>query len=207
MTKGKLPKDGRAKDAEVDDDVVFNAPDTEELEIADVEENLAESLRQCKEKLKICQQERQEYLDGWQRSRADHLNYKQRLEAERRHEMERQTAYFIEKLLPLCDSFDLALQGLETEKGARNEWRAGIEQTYNQLLGMLKSYHVEVLEPKGVLFDPHFHEAISEIPVTDSTQHHIILDVLQKGYHVGERLIRPAKVVVGNYQADVKESE
>ena len=171
-----------------------------DAELADVEDNFKGELKKWKEKLAVCKKERQEYLDGWQRAKADYLNGKRRLEVEREREIERQTARFIERLLPLCDSFDLAIADMKKQKTTEGNWRAGVEQIYNQMEGVLRSYHVEVLDPNGAPFDPHFHEAVSEIPVTAETQAHIVLEVLQKGYAVGERLIRPAKVVVGNYK-------
>lgn len=204
MAKQKEEKDKELEDDEVVLETTDGSDSAEEAEITDIEDDLGTKLKQCKEKLALCQKERSEYLDGWQRSKADYLNSKRRLEAEREQETERNAAHFIEKLLPLCDSFDLALHDIEKGDEVKNEWRAGMEQIHNQLLGILKSYRLEVLEPKGAPFDPHFHEAVSEAPVTDQAQHHIILDVLQKGYRVGGRLIRPAKVVVGNYQADAK---
>lgn len=195
-----------------DDEMLFDAADLadgetdgerDEPELEDVEDDFKGELKKWKEKLAVCRKERQEYLDGWQRAKADYLNSKQRLEAEREHEIDRQTARFVERLLPLCDSFDMALRDLAkgNEKG---DWRTGIEQIYNQLLGILKSYRVEALEPKGAPFDPHFHEAVSEIPIADAAQDHTVLEVLQKGYAVGERLIRPAKVVVGNFVSDMQ---
>lgn len=207
MIKNKPPAKDTGSDTGDDGigEVLFETPDaTEEPEVADIEEDITEELKKYKEKLKTCQKERNEYLDGWQRSKADYLNSKRRLEAERQHEDERHAARFIEKLLPLCDSFDLALQNLakhnEAENEPKSDWRTGIEQIHNQLLCILKSYNVEVLVPLGLPFDPHFHEAVLEEPVTDSAQHHIILNVLQNGYTIGERLIRPAKVTVGNYK-------
>ena len=172
----------------------------EDAELADVEDDFKGELKKWKEKLAVCKKERQEYLDGWQRAKADYLNGKRRLEVEREREIERQTARFIERLLPLCDSFDLAIADMKKQKTTEGNWRAGVEQIYNQMEGVLRSYHVEVLDPNGAPFDPHFHEAVSEIPVTAEAQDHIVLEVLQKGYAVGERLIRPAKVVVGNYK-------
>ncbi len=206
MIKNKSAKSGADDE---NDEMVFEAPDAgEDAEVSDVEEDMADKLKKYKEKLKNCQKERQEYLDGWQRSKADYLNSKRRMEEEREHENERNAAHFIEKLLPLCDSFDLALANFsgqnndqkEAKGNSKNDWRTGVEQIYNQLRTVLKSYTVEVLTPLGEAFNPHFHEAVSEVPVTDSAKHHIILDVLQNGYRVGGRLIRPAKVVVGNYE-------
>ncbi|MBI4086650.1 nucleotide exchange factor GrpE [Candidatus Kaiserbacteria bacterium] len=216
------------------DDMVFDDADSppaggDEPELEDIEGDFKGELKKMKEKLAACQQERQEYLDGWQRAKADYLNSQRRAVEEREREAERQTARFIEKILPLADSFDRAMEDIKkqgSEKrilGASQEvvdgfdqrekpsynlnssckeenWRAGVEQIYNQLAAVLKSYDVEALEPAGAPFDPHFHEAVSEIPVEDAARDHTVLEVLQKGYRMGERLVRPAKVVVGTYQ-------
>ena len=146
-----------------EEDTVFDMADSPEdvgdPEIEEIEENLAEALKKSKERLSECQKERQEYLDGWQRAKADYLNSKRRLEAEREQDAQRQAAHFIEKLLPLCDSFDRALADLQKDND--KNWRDGIEQIYNQLAAIVHSYGVEAIEPRGDVFDPHFHEAIS----------------------------------------------
>src|SRR3989344_7385510 len=108
----------------------------EDAELADVEDDFKGELKKWKEKLATCEKDRKEYLDGWQRARADYLNNKQRLEAEREQERERHAAHFIEKLLPLCDSFDMALADMKKQEDIRQSaenWRAGVEQIYNQL--------------------------------------------------------------------------
>ncbi len=194
----KKPTRTDAADAE-SEDMVFEMPPADEPDIAAIEENVAEKIKQYKDKLQICQKERQEYLDGWQRAKADYLNSKRRAETEREQDSVRYATRFITSLLPLCDSFDLAVQTLTQQTDTNSEWRIGIEQVYNQLQSVLKTYHVEVLEPVGVAFDPHFHEAVSETLVTNPDQHHIIQSVLQQGYGINDTLIRPAKVVVGRY--------
>ena len=200
MAENKAGKSAKQEDEEMVFEPSSDSDGEEDADLADIEDGLAARLKQCKEKLTLCQKERQEYLDGWQRAKADFLNNKKRLEAEREREIEWQTAQFIERLLPLCDSFALALAEFKKEGGEGGNWRVGVEQIYNQLAAVLKSYNVETLEPHDVPFDPHFHEAVSEITVADPAQDHTVLEVLQKGYAIGERLIRPTKVVVGMYR-------
>ncbi len=184
----------------VADELIFDTADPIDQEIDDIEASIEEKLRHYKEKLHICQKERQEYLDGWQRAKADYLNSKRRMEEEREQDRTRNTARFIETLLPLCDSFEIALRSTVSESETKNEWRTGLEQVYQQLLTVMRTYHVDTLTPLGETFDPHRHEAVSELPVTDPAQHHIILNVLQNGYTIGEHLIRPATVVVGTHE-------
>ncbi len=181
---------------ESEDDVLFDAHEEADEELVDLEERAEDKLKALREKLAACQKEKQEYLDGWQRFKADVLNSKKRHESEREREKERQTAAFIEKILPLCDSFDMALRS----NAEGNEWRVGFEQIYNQLLGIIKSYGVTLIAPEGASFDPRFHEAVSEQLVADAALHQQVVDVLQNGYAIGDYLIRPAKVVVGNYE-------
>ncbi len=179
-----------------DDDVLFEAQEERAEELIDMEERAEDKLKALREKLAACQKEKHEYLDGWQRLKADILNSKKRQEGERERDKERQTAAFVEKILPLCDSFDMALRS--NVEG--NEWRTGFEQIYNQLTSIIKSYGVTIIEPKHEPFDPRFHEAVSEMPVSDAALHQTVVDVLQNGYAIGDYLIRPAKVVVGNYE-------
>lgn len=179
-----------------EDDVLFETHEEGSEELLDPEERAEDKLKALREKLAVCQKEKQEYLDGWQRLKADVLNSKKRQEADRTRDLERQTAAFVEKILPLCDSFDMALRG----NSEGNEWRTGFEQIYNQLISIIKSYGVTIIAPHNEVFDPRFHEAVSEKPVTDESLHQKIVDVLQNGYAIGDYLIRPAKVVVGNYE-------
>ena len=186
------------------DEVVFEHPDHTdagaEAEISDVEEDAENVLRKCKERLKVSQKERQEYLDGWQRAKADFLNNKKRREQEAAQEREREAARFAALLLPLCDSFERALAAVQNGGSAREDWRAGLEQIYNQLAAILKSYNVEAIDPVGAPFDPRLHEALSEREVAERAQDHAVLEVAQKGYRIGTALIRPAQVVVGKYK-------
>ncbi len=183
------------KDSENGD---FEQGEVADIELADAEEQQADLVKRLRQELKACQKERQEFLDGWQRAKADHLNSKRRAENDRAGERERTAASFIETLLPLCDSFDMALREL-ARNGQEGEWKEGIERMYTQLTAVLNRNDVTILEPVGAPFDPREHEAVSEVVVGTQEKHHTVVDVLQKGYRVGERLIRPAKVVVGTY--------
>lgn len=184
----------------VEEEIVFEEGDSEAIDdLADAEETAAGKLAKLREKLKDCQKERQEFLDGWQRQKADFLNAKRRMEEERASDVVRTTASVIEKLIPLADSFDVALR--EGPAGDGAGWRDGVERMRAQLFSTLEGLGVSALEPVGGAFDPRFHEAVSEVPVTDPAQHHVVLEVFSRGYALGERVIRPAKVVVGRFDA------
>ncbi len=191
-----MPKKKRPADEEI----VFEEGGLAADEVCvDAEETAAGKLKGLKEKLATCRKERQEFLDGWQRQKADFLNAKRRMEEERASDGVRTTAVLVEKLVPLADSFDVALR--EEVSGDGVQWRDGVERMRTQLLGILAGLGVSVLEPAGERFNPRFHEAVSEQVVTDAAQHQTVLETLQRGYAVGERVVRPAKVIVGQFDA------
>lgn len=164
-----------------------------DIEFEDVEEQPKDKLKKLRDELKNCQKERQEYLDGWQRAKADVLNSKKRAAEEFERARERAAMAHVEKLLPLCDSFSMALSDGAWEE-APESWKKGIEQTHSQLIAILKEYGVEAVGEVGETFDPSIHEAVS---AENGEGGETVTQVLQKGYRMGEQLIRPAKVVVG----------
>lgn len=200
----KKPHEHEDNDDEVNDDTeneLESIPSeyADDLELEDVEGSLSEKLKQLRSELKESQKEKQQYLDGWQREKADLLNIKRRAGEEVERERERALESHIERLLPLCDSFEMAMNNTEAWEKADPVWRKGIEQIHTQLQSILTSYGVEGVGTVGEAFDPYQHEAVSSEQVTDEKQHNTVTAIYQKGYRVGERLVRPAKVIVGEY--------
>ncbi|PIR02140.1 MAG: nucleotide exchange factor GrpE [Candidatus Nealsonbacteria bacterium CG_4_9_14_0_2_um_filter_37_38] len=183
---------------------------------ADKEKEL--NLEELKKKLEECQKLKEEYLAGWQRERADFLNYK-------KEEMERiggilkyANAELILKILPILDNFEIAarqnpVRSLEKaglnwqEKERINHVIQGFLQIKAQLQDFLKNQGVEEIKTVGEKFDPNFHEAVEEVepPYTKIVENEkeskkvepgIILEEIQKGYTLNGRVIRPAKVRV-----------
>src|SRR5690606_18894440 len=105
--------------------------------------------------------------DELQRARADFLNAKRRIEEERAHDRLRSKKQHIEELLPLCDSFHMAMNDKETWEKADKAWRTGIEGIYALLLRILKEAGVQVIDPLGEAFDPNKHEAVGTEVVND----------------------------------------
>ena len=166
----------------------------DDIDIEEAEEMTGNKLKKLRKELKNCQKERQEYLDGWQRAKADILNSKKRASEELERAKERVAMAHIEKLLPLCDSFNMAMADSAWED-APESWKKGIEQTHSQLLQIMKGYGVEEVGNIGEAFDPNIHEAVS---TEDGEESEKVTNVLQKGYKMGKQLIRPAKVVISN---------
>ena len=147
-----------------------------------------------KKQLADCQQKNKEYLAGWQRARADFLNYK-------KEEMERIAGLvkyanleMILNILPLLDNFEKAEKELSAEQKKDNVLQ-GFLQIKTQLQDFLKSQGVTEIIVLGEKFDPNFHEATEQLELKDKDPETIIEEV-QKGYLINGQLLRPAKVKV-----------
>jgi molecular chaperone GrpE len=132
-----------------------------------------------------------EYKDGWARSQADFQNYKKRIERDNELMYANMKGDIIKKVLPALDDLERALQN----RPADDAWANGIELIARKLQNMLDSEGLKRIEAKGMAFDPNFHEAISHEPSDEVESGHVI-DVVQNGYMLGERVIRPALVRV-----------
>lgn len=171
---------------ENDDDSEFSEPEIEEAE-----ERFGDKIKQLRTSLTEAQNEKRLCLEQLQRERADLLNTRKRLEEQTRLDRERATARHVEELLPLCDSFDMAMSD-PAWQNADPTWRKGVEGIYGQLMALLGNYGVTVLSPMGEVFNPHEHEAL-----IDNGGEHKVTTVIQKGYKRGDTIIRPARVAVG----------
>jgi len=173
----------------------------DETELIDVEENTDNKIKKIKEKLNHCEEEKRKLLDETQRAKADFLNARKRLEETRLTDRVRNIKDHIEKLLPLCDSFQMAMQDTDAWNKADESWRKGVEGIYTQLKGILTTYGVEEVDPTGNEFNPHLHEAVGTELTDDKEKQDRVITVMQKGYLIkttdSEEMIRPARVTIG----------
>ncbi len=132
-----------------------------------------------------------EYRDGWARSQAEFQNYKKRIERDNELTYASMKGDIIKKVLPALDDLERALQN----RPADDAWASGIELIARKLQNILESEGVKRIEAQGVAFDPTFHEAISHEPSDEVESEHVIA-VVQNGYMMGERVVRPALVRV-----------
>jgi len=145
------------------------------------------------QELEECQKQRDEYLAGWQRAKADFINHKKE-ESER---MEGIMKYIGEEmvlmLIPVLDNFDLVEKNL-SEEDKKNEKIKGILQIKSQIWEILKINSAEEINTKEAKFDPNFHEAIEQVESKEESG--TILEELQKGYSINGKVIKPSKVKV-----------
>lgn len=136
-----------------------------------------------------------EYIDRTKRLHADYDNYRKRTFKEQTEHIKRANKDLIEKLLPVIDSFEKALEIGKGLKGGKDEFFIGVNMIYKKLMDILKNENVKAIDPKGKEFDPQLCEAVVTEDVEDVGEG-IILEVLRKGYTIDDFLIRPAVVKV-----------
>lgn len=151
-----------------------------------------------KKKLEKCQKERDEFLAGWQRAKADFLNYKKE-QAERRNwileEMvEQAKEKWLLEILAILDNFEKAEEGASDEL-KENDCFKGLLQIKTQIQDFLKSEGVTKIESLGKEFDPNFHEAVEVVELKAKKSGEIVEEI-KKGYMVGDKLLRVTKVRV-----------
>lgn len=158
---------------------------------AEVTPQVSAEVEALKRQLEESEARLAESVEGWQRSMADFQNYKKRVE--RDNELTRVTMKgdVVKKLLPVLDDLERALQN----RPADESWANGIELIARKFQGILESEGIKRIEAEGAEFDPNFHEAISHEPNDQVESGHVIA-VVQNGYLLGERVIRPALVRV-----------
>jgi len=132
-----------------------------------------------------------EYKDGWQRSQAEFLNYKNRIARDNEMMYSSMKGDIIKKVLPALDDLERALQNRPVD----DAWASGIELIARKLQNILEAEGVKRIAAEGAVFDPNFHEAISHEP-SDAIESEHVIAVVQNGYMLGERVIRPALVRV-----------
>lgn len=153
------------------------------------DEHQGDTIKKLKEKLKDAEAKTKENMDGWQRAQADFVNLRKRDEDAKIDFLKFANAGLMTELIPVLDSFTLA----EAHSGA------DLLPLHKQLINILKSNGLEESNPLGEKFDPNFHEAIGMIKTDKPDEDHKILEVLQKGYIMNGKSIRPAKVKVGEF--------
>jgi len=143
------------------------------------------------------QRERDEYLDLAKRTKADFENFRKRMSAEVLAAAGRGKADVLRDVLPVLDDLERALQaaGLDPEGDSDDGLAHGVLLVFRSLRDSLAKHGIEAVDPTGEKFDPNLHEALST-QAADGTESGTVVETMQKGYKLGEQLIRPARVVV-----------
>jgi molecular chaperone GrpE len=160
----------------------------------EAEEGRADSkAKKLKEELAEAKAEAKANLDGWQRAKADYVNALKRFEEEKKSERARGVERAAEQLLPAFDALERAKE--------HGEVPAGFQAIARQLEGAFLTLGLEAVGKTGDAFDPALHEAYGQDATDDETKDDTITAVLELGYKLGDRVIRPAKVRVAHFTA------
>jgi molecular chaperone GrpE len=170
----------------------INETNVEAVETPESIEQLSAEIEALEKQLEEAESKVSEYKDGWMRSQADFQNYRKRIERDNEMTYASMKGDIIKKVLPVLDDLERALQNRPSNSGA---WVSGIELIQKKLLSILEAEGVQRIEAVGAAFDPNFHEAISHEPIIGVQSGHVIA-VVQNGYMLSERVIRPALVRV-----------
>lgn len=153
-------------------------------------------IEKLKKELAKCQKIKEEYLAGWQRARADFINYKREETQRLKNFFEIEKAGIILKILPILDNLQRAKKEISQRKADSN-YLKGLDQIEKQFQELLEKEGIEEIKAESGKFDPNFHEAVA-IEETEAKGEEAgkILRVVQKGYKLNGKVIRPAKVKV-----------
>lgn len=155
------------------------------------EERAEQKIAKMREELSACRREKQEYMDGWQRSKADYVNALKRFEGENKAAEQKGKIRAIELLLPAYDALERAKE--------HGEVPTGFAAIVKQLETAFASLGLIEVGKAGEVFDPSLHEAFGQDPVESEDQDDVITAVLEKGWKAGDIVIRAAKVRVGHF--------
>ncbi|MCA9961351.1 MAG: nucleotide exchange factor GrpE [Ardenticatenaceae bacterium] len=155
---------------------------------------VADSPPTLEEQLQTAQAEAAKNYDGWLRAQAELSNARKRFEKQQADAYTNATAAVIKKLLPVLDDFQRAMENAPTNI-QEDSWFEGIILVQRKLNSILESFNVEPIVAVGQPFDPNLHEAIMQ-EESDTYESGVVTRELQKGYKLGDRVIRPTLVNV-----------
>ncbi|PBB06843.1 nucleotide exchange factor GrpE [Salimicrobium humidisoli] len=144
--------------------------------------------------LEKVEQERDEIQERMLRVQADFDNFRRRTQKEKEMDRKYRSQSLTEELIPVLDNFERALQTEVKEESAQG-FVDGMKMVYNQLWSALEKEGVEVISAQGETFDPHVHQAMMQVE-EEGYESNVVVDVLQTGYKLNDRVIRPAMVKV-----------
>ncbi|MDO8561548.1 MAG: nucleotide exchange factor GrpE [bacterium] len=194
MSWGK--KDKKDEDLSLNPEETNMIPEEGNFEIEDDEKSagvMNDKLKKLRAELEKCKEEKQEYLIGWQRCKADAINARKDAIATAERAGNRSRDALIEDIIPALDSFDMAITSDAWATMDAN-WRIGMENVRLQLIAALANQGVTGFTEASDTFDPALHEIVQE--VGEGGEPGSVARVLRRGYRTADRIIRPAQVAI-----------
>ncbi len=163
----------------------------EEVEMPETTVQVSDESEALRRQLEEAEAQASEFKDNWMRSQAEFQNYRKRVDRDNDLMKVAMKGDIIKKVLPVLDDLERALQN----RPAGDAWASGIELVARKFQTLLDTEGVKKIEAQGAEFDPNYHEAISHEP-SEEVESGRVIEVVQNGYMIGERVIRPALVRV-----------
>lgn len=163
-----------------------------QLEMELSREELIEEVKEKDKKIDALDAEVDDLLSRMQRLQADFVNYRKRSQREKEEMSLKGKIDLASEILPVIDNFERALNSAEES----TEFYSGVEMIYKQLLKLLSDQGIEEISAEGEEFNPEFHEAIMKVDAENEDEEGKVVEVIQKGFILDERVIRPAMVKV-----------
>jgi molecular chaperone GrpE len=185
-----------------------NSPEADDSEVLefefneDGEEDLKKTIKKLRADLKEAKKQKEEYLTGWQKERADFANYKKQEDERRGVFSEAMRERILSRFLTVVDSFNMAFANKEAWEKVDENWRKGVEYIYSQMNSIFEEYGIKPIGEEGEAFDPNIHQSIEMVETDKKELEHKVANIIQKGYKLGERVIRPARVNVYEYKGE-----
>ncbi|HYL98107.1 MAG TPA: nucleotide exchange factor GrpE [Blastocatellia bacterium] len=183
-------------------DKEVDQPDAEKQNVSSTEQSseqreieLALALAEAQDTIQTLWQDKSNLHDQLLRRQAEFENFRKRQEKEKIEFHQRARAELVLELLPVLDNFERALSSLNNGEAEAGSLRQGIELIHKQMRDALTKLGLQTVESVGAVFDPNLHEAVTTEPTEDHKENTII-EEFQRGYKLGDRLLRPAKVKV-----------
>lgn len=180
----------KSKKEEVEEVAADAVEETAEAEVVEMETVSGEEYAALKEELESAQAEIEEKQNELLRSVAEFSNYKKRLGRDQELQKVTMKGDIVKRFLPVMDDMLRALQNAPDDP-----WVEGIQLIYRKMESALEAEGITRIEAEGMEFDPNFHEAVSQVP-SEEHESGTVVEVLQQGYMLGERVVRPAMVLV-----------
>jgi len=173
-----------------------------EKKVEQEEEQIAEE-NQCEEEQPVLtdKEQAEQYLANWQRAQADFANFKKRIEQDRAEFSKFANSVLMCGLLPVIDDFERALD--TSSEAVDSGWVEGIELIYRKMMAELENQGLSRIEADGQDFDPNFHQAV----LYEEGEEGKVIEELQKGYMLHDRLLRPTMVKVGKGNTDTSKED
>ncbi len=154
---------------------------------------LQAKLKKIRDELAAVKKEKQEYLDGWQRCKADAINQRKEFERGRERAVSVATEGLLEALIPALDSFDMAM-GADAWQTIDSAWRVGVESIHQQLVAALEGAGVNFFGAVSDTYDPALHEILEEID--EEGEPGTVSRVVRRGWRLEDKVVRPAHVII-----------